>query len=59
MGNYRAPVDVPKGEGWGEVFVPPPPPDMDKTERDYYKAAKNKATAGEAIRRARKANAGR
>lgn len=56
VGNYAAPVDSQGMDQsdpmFGELFGTK----MDKTESSYVSGAKNKSSATEAVRRARRAN---
>lgn len=56
VGNYAAPVDSQGMDQndpmFGELFGSP----MNKVESDYMKGASNKASAKEAVKRARRAN---
>jgi hypothetical protein len=56
VGNYAAPVDSTDDPALNTTLFGGTPKPMDKTESDYVGQAKNKATATEAVRRARKAN---
>jgi len=58
VGNYRADVD-PTGEPEMDRFLAGPPPKMNKVESAYVAGAKNKDSATEAVRRARRANRGK
>jgi hypothetical protein len=54
VGNYAAPVDTDgMDESMKDTMYGTP---MDSTEKAYVAGAKNKDTATEAVRRARKAN---
>jgi hypothetical protein len=56
VGNYSAPVESTGDAAMDETLFGGIPKPMDKTERAYVSGAKNKDTATEAVRRARKAN---
>lgn len=54
VGNYSAPIDTQGMDSAMKDMMTGTP--MDKTEKAYVAGAKNKDTATEAVRRARKAN---
>ena len=56
VGNYSAPVESTGDAAMDETLFSKPAKRMDKTERSYVAGSKNKDSATEAVRRARKAN---
>lgn len=56
VGNYAAPVESTGDDSMDNTLFGKRPKAYDKTERNYVAGAKNKDTAKEAVRRARKAN---